>query len=594
MHIATFLQDLAVIMIVAGLVTVIFHRFKQPVVLGYILSGVILGRHTPPVSLIHDENTVKTLAELGVIFLMFSLGLEFSIRKLFRVGPAALITALAEIILMIWLGYHIGQYFGWRQIDSLFLGAMLAISSTTIIIKALNELKMKRESFAQLIFGILIIEDILAIGILVILSSVAIGESVDPGSLMLTLGKLFIFLVVSLIIGYLIIPKILSYVAQFKSREMLLITVLGFCFGFCLLVIQLGYSVALGAFLIGAIMAESQQIKLIEKLVEPLTNMFSAIFFVSIGLLVDPKIMQTYWLPILIITVALVVSKVLVCSLGVFVAGRDAKTSMRVGMGLAQIGEFSFIIASLGVSLKVMSPYLYPIIVAVSAITTFLTPYLIKFADPFTHFLARAFPTRFSKFFNTYTIWIKKISSQHENAPIKQAIKKGLFQIFLNLMLIIASFIFGSFLAHSKTFRILFNDIRIENAVIWGMALIVSIPFLIAIYRKLKGLSMIFAEMTVKANKYGKYNIKLRRTISELIPLIGMLGISVMITALSATIFPPTRLMIFVLIIVILITAILWTWFIKLHSRLQIRLMDTFKENKDIDKDIDKDTNNEP
>jgi CPA2 family monovalent cation:H+ antiporter-2 len=580
MQIATFLQDLAFIMIVAGVVTVIFHQLKQPVVLGYILSGVILGKHTPPFSLIHDENTIKTLAELGVIFLMFSLGLEFSIRKLLRVGTAALITALAEIVLMILVGYEIGQFFGWKPIDSLFLGAMLAVSSTTIIIKALNELGMKHESFAQLIFGILIVEDILAIGILAILSSISISGAVDAGALILTLGKLFIFLVVSLIIGILIIPRIISYVAQFKSREMLLITVLGFCFGFSLLVIKLGYSVALGAFLIGSILAESHQIKIIEKLVEPLTNMFSAIFFVSIGLLVDPTVMQHYWVSILVITLALVIGKVLVCSSGVFLAGRDGRTSMRVGMGLAQIGEFSFIIASLGVSLHVMSPHLYPIIVAVSAITTFLTPYLIKTADPFTAFLAHLIPSRISQFFNTYTLWIQNLGATNTNVLVKQAIKKGLLQIFLNLILIIASFILGSYLAHNRTVHELFHSIRIEKAVIWGASLIISLPFLIAIYRKLKGLSMLIAEMTLKPDESGEYNVKLRRTISEIIPAAGMLGIILMIIALSASILPPTGLLIFVLTIVVLIAAILWSWFIKLHSRLQITLMETLKKDK--------------
>ncbi len=581
MQIATFLQDLALIMIVAGVVTVIFHQLKQPVVLGYILSGVILGRHTPPFSLIHDENTIKTLAELGVIFLMFSLGLEFSIRKLFHVGAAALITALAEIILMILVGYEIGQLFGWKPIDSLFLGAMLAVSSTTIIIKALNELGMQRESFAQMIFGILIIEDILAIGILAILSSIAISGAVNPDTLIITLGKLFIFLVVSLIIGILTIPRLLSYVARFKSKEMLLITVLGFCFGFSLLVIKLGYSVALGAFLIGSIMAESRQIKVIEKLVEPLTNMFSAIFFVSIGLLVDPKIMQQYWMSILVITGALVIGKVVVCSLGVFLSGSDGRTSMRVGMGLAQIGEFSFIIASLGISLQVMSPHLYPIIVAVSAITTFLTPYLIKVADPLTVFLASIIPPGVSQIFNTYTSWIQNIRAVNKQAPIKQAIKKGLLQILLNLILIIAIFILGSYLAYDKTVALLFSDSRIEKAFLWGMVLIISLPFLIAIYRKLKGLSLLIAEIAVKPDESGEYNITLRRTISEVIPVAGMLGIVLMIVALSAGILPPTGLLIFVLIIVLLLAAILWRWFIKFHSQLQITLMETFKKKND-------------
>lgn len=461
MHLATFLQDLAVIMIVAGIVTIIFHQLKQPVVLGYILSGVILSRHTPPFAFIQDENTIKTLAELGVVFLMFSLGLEFNISKLFRVGVAALIAASAEIILMILVGFEIGQFFGWKYMDSLFLGAMLAISSTTIIIKALNELGMKREGFAQMIFGILIIEDILAMGILAILSSIAISGSLNIVSFTTTMGKLFVFLITSIVIGIFLVPKLLSYVARFKSREMLLVAVLGLCFGFSLLVIKLGYNVALGAFLIGAMMAEAREIKLIEKLVEPLTNMFSAIFFVSIGLLVDPGVMHHYIGPIIVITIALVIGKVLVCSLGVFLAGRDARTSMRVGMGLAQIGEFSFIIASLGVSLKVMSAYLYPVIVAVSAITTFLTPYLIRIADPCTSFLAKIIPTGLKQILNTYTNWIQTINPKKETAPIRYAIKIGMLQIFINFILVIALFILGSYLAHNEKFReFLFKDIN--------------------------------------------------------------------------------------------------------------------------------------
>lgn len=581
MQIATFLQDLAVIMIVAGVVTVIFHQLKQPVVLGYILSGVILGRHTPPFALIRDENTIKTLAELGVIFLMFSLGLEFSIRNLFRVGTAALIAALAEIILMILVGFEIGQFFEWSLIDSLFLGAMLAISSTTIIIKTLNELGMKRESFAQMIFGILVIEDILAIGILAILSSIAISGTPHFVDLIETLGKLVVFLVVSLVIGFLIIPKLLAYVARFNSKEMLLITVLGLCFGFSLLVIKLGYSVALGAFLIGAIMAEAREIKAIEKLVEPLTNMFSAIFFVSIGLLVDPKVMHTYWVPIAVITIAVVIGKVLVCSLGVFLAGSNGKTSMRVGMGLAQIGEFSFIIASLGISLNVMSPYLYPVIVAVSALTTFLTPYLIKVADPFTSLIAKTIPKRVSQTFNLYTSWLHNIRTSDTQEFVKQAVKKGLLQIFINLVLIIAIFIAGSYLSHSQNFDVLMlNDLKIKKTIIWGSSLLISLPFLIAIYRKLKGLSMLVAEIAIKPNESGEYNVKLRRTISEVFPLAGMLGILLLIIALSASILPPIGLLLFVFAVAIVITAILWRWFVRLHSRLQITFMDTFK-NKD-------------
>ena len=291
MHEVTFLQDLAVVMIVAGLVTVLFHRFKQPVVLGYIVAGVIIGPHTPPFPLIQDEETIQTLSELGVILLMFSLGLEFSLRKLRQVGGAAFVAAFLEIMVMVWVGYGIGRLFGWSTMDSIFLGAMLSISSTTIIVKALAELGKSREHFAQLIFGILIIEDILAIAMIALLSGIAMTGALRLGDVGMTLGKLAIFLVASLVVGFLAVPRLIGYVARFKSNEMLLITVLALCFGFSLLAAKLGYSVALGAFLIGAVIAESREIHRIEVLIEPVRDMFSAIFFVAIGLLIDPKML---------------------------------------------------------------------------------------------------------------------------------------------------------------------------------------------------------------------------------------------------------------------------------------------------------------
>lgn len=291
MHAISFIQDLAVIMLVAGVVTILFHRLKQPVVLGYIVAGFIIGPHTPPFGLIHDEDTIKTLAELGVIFLMFCLGLEFSLRKLFKVGATAFIAAFLEIVLMIWIGFEIGRWFGWNTMDSLFLGAILAISSTTIIVKALNDLKMKNERFAQLIFGVLIVEDILGIGIIALLSGIAVSGTVSSGEVFSTVGKLSLFMIVALVIGILLVPRLLAYVAKFESNEMLLITVLGLCFGFCLLVVKLEYSMVLGAFLIGAIMAESRQLLKIESLIEPVRDLFSAIFFVAIGLMIDPQVL---------------------------------------------------------------------------------------------------------------------------------------------------------------------------------------------------------------------------------------------------------------------------------------------------------------
>lgn len=577
MHVATFLQDLAIVMLVAGIVTIIFHLLKQPVVLGYILAGLIIGRHTPPFSFISDEETIKTLAELGVVFLMFSLGLEFSIKRLFRVGMTALVAAAAEIMFMIMVGYELGRALGWEPIDAVFLGAMLAISSTTIIIKVLNDLKMKKEPFSQLIFGVLIVEDILAIAILALLSSIAIGNSIHIVDIVTTLGKLLVFIVVALISGILIVPNLLAFVARFKSKEMLLITVLGLCFGFSLLVTKLGYSIALGAFLIGAIMAESEEIKQIRKIISPLANMFSAIFFVSIGLLVDPNIIWIYIVPITLITITLVLGKVFICSLSVFLTGKDGRTSMRVGMGLAQIGEFSFIIASLGVSLHVMSDYLYPIIVAVSAITTFLTPYLIKFADPFAGYLAKHTPNSVAQLFDSYTHWLQDMQSNQEPTAIRTAVKHHLLSIAINLAIIMAIFIVGSYLAHAVSFNFKFMpNPDIEDASIWGVSLVVSLPFLIAIYFKLKNLSILLAETTLKPNDSTEYNIQKRRTLSEMMPVIAMQGIVLMIIVLSASILPPVDLLIFVLVVITIITFTLWRWFFNIHARLQAMFMEKF------------------
>jgi len=583
MHAISFIQDLAVIMLVAGVVTILFHRLKQPVVLGYIVAGFIIGPHTPPFGLIHDEDTIKTLAELGVIFLMFCLGLEFSLRKLFKVGATAFIAAFLEITLMIWIGYEIGQFFGWSTMDSLFLGAILAISSTTIIVKALNDLKMKNQPFAQLIFGVLIVEDILGIGIIALLSGIAVSGSVSSGEVFSTVGKLSLFMIVALVIGILLVPRLLAYVAKFESNEMLLITVLGLCFGFCLLVVKLEYSMVLGAFLIGAIMAESRQLVKIERLIEPIRDMFSAIFFVAIGLMIDPAILLQYAWPIAVITVAVVLGKMLSCGLGAFLAGNDGKTSLRVGMGLSQIGEFSFIIAALGMTLQVTSDFLYPVAVAVSAITTLLTPYLIRGADPLSHHLARIMPQRMSRVFGMYGEWLRSIQPQGEGALLASMIRRILLQVGVNLALVIAIFFCGGYFAERIGVYISdwIGDVGQQKAWICGAALLLSLPFLIAAYRKLKALSMLLAEMGVKPEMAGRHTARVRKVIAEVIPLLSLLVIFVLLAALSASILPTNELLILIVVIAAIVAAVAWRWFIRVHTRMQIALLETLGNHQE-------------
>ncbi len=405
MHSVELLHDLAVVMLVAGITTILCHRLKQPVALGYIVAGVLIGPYTPGIGL-QNEDVIRGLGDMGVVLLMFSLGMEFNLRKLTRVGMSALVAAMLEIVLMIWLGYEVGRAFGWNITDSVFLGAMLSISSTTIIVKALAELGKTREPFAEIIFGTLVIEDILAIVLLALLSGFAWTGTANPGQVGIEVLKLAVFFALVLVIGLLGVPRLFNYIARFKSDELFLVAALGLCFAVALFANQVGYSVALGAFLIGAVIAESRQIYKIEDLTAPVRDMFSAIFFVTIGMLIDPKMLLQYAWPIVVLSLLVIVGKVVTCSFGAFVGGKDLRTSLCVGMGLAQIGEFSFILAALGVKLKVTSDFLYPIAVAVSVITTLTTPYLIRATDGMVVWIDRAAPRPMMQALSVYTAWI--------------------------------------------------------------------------------------------------------------------------------------------------------------------------------------------
>lgn len=581
-HAHNFLQDLAIIMLVAGVITVLFHRLKQPVVLGYIVAGMVVGPYTPPLPLVTDRNTIQLLAELGVVFLLFSLGLEFSLRKLKKVGATAVIAALTEIVLMLWLGYEIGRGFGWGEMDSLFLGAMLAISSTTIIVKALDELGLKNERFSQVIFGVLIVEDVLAIAIIALLSGIALTGSVSAGAVAATLGKLGIFLVVSLLVGLLAIPRLLGFVASFRSREMLLVTVLGICFGFCLLVTKFGYSMALGAFVIGAIMAESREIRLIERITEPLRDMFSAIFFVTIGMLVDPNVLVEYALPIIVITTVVVLGKIVSCTLGTFAAGNDARTSLRVGMGLAQIGEFSFIIASLGLALGVTSHFLYPVAVAVSAITTLLTPYLIKSADGTASLLERIAPASWRRTLHLYSEWLQSLRPA-EGSPIAAMVRRILVHVLLNFCVVGAVFLAGAWFMRQAEYAHWLDGVPLawRATVSWAICLLLSLPFLVAAYRKLEALGMMLAEVSVSPERAGQYTLRLRRLIAAALPVLSLLAMLLLVAALSSSILPPFHLLVTVLALAILLALVLWRYFVRWHSQVQITLKETLEFRPD-------------
>jgi CPA2 family monovalent cation:H+ antiporter-2 len=579
MHTIAFIQNLAVIMLAAGIVTVLFHLSRQPVVLGYIAAGVLIGPHTPPYTLVSDEQSISTVAELGLIFLLFSLGLEFSLRHLRQVGATAVVAALAGIITMLWLGYELGLAFGWRSMDALFLGAMLSISSTTITVKAIDELGLKKQPFAHIVFAILIVEDVLAIAMIALLSGIAATGTVATGEVLATLGGLTVFLVVSLVIGILAVPRLLDYVAGFKRDEMLLVGVLGLLFGFCLLVTWLGYSVALGAFVIGVIVAEAHCLVRIERLIAPLRDMFSAVFFVAVGLQLDPHALVEYAGPIAAITAVVVAGKILSRWIGAFVAGQSGRTALRTGMSLAQIGEFSFIIAALGASLKVTGDFLYPVAVAVSAVTALLTPYLIRASDPLARRMHIVLPYRLRRIVHLYTHWLQGLRLQGDRAVIAAMVRRILLQTFVNLCLVAAIFGGVAWLARTRpeTVAALLPNHSLANTVLWGAALLLSLPFLVAAYRKLKALAMLLAEMGVHA---GRHTERARRVVTEVLPAASIAVMMLLVGALSSSILPPGELLVAVLAIAALILVLLRQTLVKLHSRLQIALIETLQSEK--------------
>ena len=440
---------------------------------------------------------------------------------------------------------------------------------------------MKNERFAQLIFGVLIVEDILGIGIIALLSGIAVSGAVSSGEVFSTVGKLSLFMVIALVVGILVVPRLLAYVATFDSNEMLLVTVLGLCFGFCLLVVKLEYSMVLGAFLIGAIMAESRQLLKIERLIEPIRDMFSAIFFVAIGLMLDPAILLAYAWPIAVITVAVVLGKIVSCGMGAFIAGNDGKTSLRVGMGLSQIGEFSFIIAALGMTLQVTSDFLYPVAVAVSVLTTLSTPYLIRAADPLSHRLGALVPQRMARVLGMYGEWLRSIQPRGQSAMLASMIRKILLQVGVNLALVIGIFFAGAYFAEriGGYLTTWVAEPGGQKALIWGAALLLSLPFLIAAYRKLKALSMLLAEMGVKPEMAGRHTQRVRRIIAEVIPLLSLLMIFVLLAALSASILPTLELLLLIAVVAAAVVAVLWRWYSRVHTRMQVALLETLDNN---------------
>ena len=399
-ELAPLIQDLALMLVMAGIVTLIFKKLKQPLVLGYIVAGFLVSPHMPYTASVVDMESIHLWADIGVMFLLFSLGLDFSFKKILKMGASPIISTLTIIFCMSMLGVMAGHIFGWSKMDSIFLGGMLAMSSTTIIYKAFDDLGLRQQQFAGLVMSVLILEDILAIVMMVMLSAIASGNNPDSSQMLGSIVKIGFFLVLWLVVGIFAIPLFLRSVRKLINSEVLLVVSLGLCCAMAVFSTKVGFSSAFGAFIMGSILAETVEAERIEKLVEPVKNLFGAIFFVSVGMLVDPHILVEYAVPIVLLVLTILVGQSVLGSLSFMLAGESLKSAMRCGFSMAQIGEFSFIIASLGLSLGVISDFLYPVVVAVSVITTFLTPYMIRLATPAYNTLEQHLPSRLIRLMN--------------------------------------------------------------------------------------------------------------------------------------------------------------------------------------------------
>lgn len=559
-----FLQDMAIVMIVGAMVTIICHQFRLPVVLGYILAGLIIGPNTPPYSLITDTHSIHIFSELGVIFLLFGIGLEFSVSKLLKVGFVSFIAATLEILLMLWIGFSLGRAFGWDFMDSLFLGAILSISSTTIIAKILMDTKKIQERYAQIILGILVIEDVLAIVIIAILSGVAFTGTLDLASAWMSFLKIGGFIAGILLLGTLLVPRILNYIQTFQSSEMMTISVLGLCFGVSLLAAKFGFSVALGAFLIGAVIAETRQAQFINRHLEAIRDMFTAFFFVSVGMLLNPQIVVKFAVPIAVITVVTILGKVFSCSAATFLAGDRPSTAFRVGLGLAQIGEFSFIIARLGESTAVTSSFIFPIAVAVSGITTMTTPLLMKYADPLVTVGSRLMPKPILTFLGLYHEWIKGIQSGKSSLSSRFILVQNLKIYFPKIL-----FYFVCLLLLANGPFWLVRAFGFSLPIAWSLVAIVGLPCLFGFLSTFDELLwQTFATRYLQPGQ-GRYEKEAKELLHNVLRFAAsaILGLTILTTTPFINFSQTVTLA--VIVVIGLTSAILWDSIRKVHQGLE-------------------------
>jgi CPA2 family monovalent cation:H+ antiporter-2 len=556
-----FLQNLAVVLCVAAVATVVFQRLKQPVVFGYLLAGMIIGPHIS-IPLVADPQTVRALSELGVILLMFSLGLEFSIRKLVQVSQKAGAVALFECTIMVSVGYLVGQMLGFTRMESIFTGAITGISSTTIIVKAFQEQKV-RGRVTELVFGILIIEDLIAIFLLTILTTVSRSGALSPTEILLTAMRLAMFLTALIGFGILTVPRAIRAVQKLGQPETTLVASIGICFAAALLAQSFGYSVALGAFIAGSLVAESGQQVEIEHLIRPVRDMFAAIFFVSVGMMIDPMALTEHWRAVLALTLAVIIGKVLAVTTGAFLAGHGRRTAMKAGMSLAQIGEFSFIIASVGVASGVVRGWLYPVAIAVSAITTLTTPLLIKLSNRAAASIDHWLPEPIQTVTALYGSWIERVRNA-PRAPTERSATNRIIRIILLDAALITAVVIGVDIEIDRLSVIVGNMTGMAPARVRFMVVLIAglitVPLGYGLITSAKALGNHLARRAFAEAKKGKVDPAdaPRRALVILVQLAVVLAVGIPVVAITQPFLPPHQGAFVLALLTLLLLAALW------------------------------------
>jgi CPA2 family monovalent cation:H+ antiporter-2 len=575
-----FIRDLACVMLAAGVVVVVFPRLRLPVLLGYIVAGVLIGPHVPW-RFLTDQRTMQSIANLGVVLLMFTLGLDSSLRKLRALGAGVMLAALFEAGLMLWVGIEIGRLAGMGARESLFLGGVICFSSTMIALRTVADCGWRGETFVPGMVGMLVSEEVLTVVLITVLSALAAGSADTAGIAFTVLWRMLLFVAAALVLGLLVLPRLLDWLARRGRDEPLLVAALAICFGGCLLAAWEGFSVALGAFLAGVVVAEARCSERIVRLVRPVRDMFAAIFFVAIGLLLDPAQMLPWLWPALGLALAVIVGKTIACSVGAFVCvGRGARDALRTGLTMAQVGEFSFVIAALGISAGAVGEFLYPLIVTAAVLCMLASPLLLRVEPLLLRGARRATPEPVRLLARGYHDWVHGTARVKGDVVLTRMLRRLLWHIAVNLVLVCAVFGIGAFISAMLprwSPHLPLPGVA-RRSLIWAVALFVSLPMLIAVYRKADALGMLLAELGISEQIHGVRTVGLRRLFGKLVPLGALTGMALLVTALGSSILPPRGVLVALLAIVAFVAWFLWGALIRIHARVQAALRDLIEQ----------------